>query len=169
MDLLLAVSVEQWILLGVLLLVLIVSPIFMMAKNKKAMATTQKMIDELKKGDTILTTAGVIGKVISIDSKEGYKTVTIETGDEKHKGYMCIDIASVYYNLSNPTQSQTQPQNTSVNKTETKLETKTEEKTKNNDVTTNLVEEIKETTVQENDVDKTTVKTKKSSKSKKSK
>ena len=165
MDLLLAVSVEQWILLGVLLLVLIVSPIFMMAKNKKAMATTQKMIDELKKGDTILTTAGVIGKVISIDSKEGYKTVTIETGDEKHKGYMCIDIASVYYNLSNPTQSQ----NTSVNKNESKLETKTEEKTENNDVTTNLVEEIKETTVQENDVDKTTVKTKKSSKSKKSK
>ncbi len=166
MNLLLAVSVEQWVLLGVLLLVLIISPIFMMAKNKKAMASTQKMIDELKKGDTILTAAGVIGKVVSIDNKEGYKTVTIETGDEKHKGYMCIDVASVYYNLSNPTQPQG-----AVNKTENTKETKTEEKTENTenkDVTTNLVEEIKETTKSEQNSQEKTAKTSKSKKSKKS-
>lgn len=104
MNLLLAdTGVGQWILLGVLLLILIVSPFLMRAKNKKEVENQQKLMDAVKKGDTILTSAGVIGKVVGIDNKEGYKTVTIETGDEKHKGYMCIDIASIYYNLSNPT------------------------------------------------------------------
>jgi outer membrane biosynthesis protein TonB len=60
------------------------------------------MIDNLKKGDTVLTYAGVIGKIVGIEDKQGYKTVTLETGNEKHKGYMCIDVASIYSNLSNP-------------------------------------------------------------------
>ena len=104
MSLILAdVGVGSWILLGVLLLVLIVSPFLMRAKNKKEMESQQKMMDAIKKGDTVLTSAGVIGKVVGIDSnKQGYKTLTIETGDEKHKGYMCVDIRSIYYNLSNP-------------------------------------------------------------------
>ena len=167
MNLLLAVSVEQWVLLGVLLLVLILSPVFMMAKKKKAMASTQKMIDELKKGDTILTAAGVIGKVVSIDNKEGYKTVTIETGDEKHKGYMCIDIASVYYNLSNPVQPQNAVQNNNANTKETKTEQ--EQTLDNKNVTENIVEEIKETTVEDQNGDKKVTKTSKSKNSKKSK
>lgn len=126
MQMLLSTTVEQWILLGVLLLILVLSPIFMMAKNKKAMANTQKMIDELKKGDTILTTAGVIGKVISIENKDGYKTVTIETGDEKHKGYMCIDVASIYYNLTNVNDQQNIKENV---KADSKLDMKTNSKT----------------------------------------
>ncbi len=74
----------------------------------------EKMMDAIKKGDTVLTSAGVIGKVVGIDNdKQGYKTLTIETGDEKHKGYMCVDIRSIYYNLSNPVVD-----NTSVKKEE---------------------------------------------------
>ncbi len=97
------VGVGSWILLGVLLLILIVSPFIMRAKSKKEMETQQKMMDAIKKGDTVLTSAGVIGKVVGIEAnKQGYKTLTLETGDEKHKGYLCVDIRSIYYNLSNP-------------------------------------------------------------------
>ena len=102
MNLLLDVQWGQFVLLGVLVLVLIASPFFMRAKNKKEAEYQQKMIDNLKKGDTVLTYAGVIGKIVGIEDKQGYKTVTLETGNEKHKGYMCVDIASIYSNLSNP-------------------------------------------------------------------
>ena len=102
MNLLLEVQWGQFILLGVLVLVLIASPFFMKARNKKETEMQQKMMDNLKKGDTVLTYAGVIGKIVGIENKDGYKTVTLETGNEKHKGYMCVDIASVYSNLSNP-------------------------------------------------------------------
>ena len=102
MNLLLEAQWGQFVLLGVLVLVLIASPFFMRARNKKEAENQQKMMDNLKKGDTVLTYAGVIGKVIGIEEKQGYKTVTLETGNEKHKGYMCVDIASVYSNLSNP-------------------------------------------------------------------
>ena len=102
MNLLLDVQWGQFVLLGVLVLVLIASPFFMRAKNKREADFQQKMIDNLKKGDTVLTYAGVIGKIVGIEDKQGYKTVTLETGNEKHKGYMCIDVASIYSNLSNP-------------------------------------------------------------------
>ena len=102
MNFLLAVGVEQWILLGILVLFLIGAPFVMRARNKREMANAQKMIDSIKKGDNVLTASGVIGKVISLDNKQGYKTVTIETGDEKHKGYITLDVAAIYANLSNP-------------------------------------------------------------------
>lgn len=119
------VGVGSWILLGVLLLILIVSPFIMRAKSKKEMDTQQKMMDAINKGDTVLTSAGVIGKVVGIDAnKQGYKTLTLETGDEKHKGYLCVDIRSIYYNLSNPV-----IENTPEKKAEEtpKVEQKTEE------------------------------------------
>ena len=73
------VGVGSWILLGVLLLILIVSPFIMRAKSKKEMDTQQKMMDAINKGDTVLTSAGVIGKVVGIDAnKQGYKTLTLE-------------------------------------------------------------------------------------------
>lgn len=119
------VGVGSWILLGVLLLILIVSPFIMRAKSKKEMDTQQKMMDAINKGDTVLTSAGVIGKVVGVDAnKQGYKTLTLETGDEKHKGYLCVDIRSIYYNLSNPV-----IENTPEKKVEEtpKVEQKTEE------------------------------------------
>ena len=108
-----------------LVLILIVSPFIMRAKSKKEMDTQQKMMDAINKGDTVLTSAGVIGKVVGIDAnKQGYKTLTLETGDEKHKGYLCVDIRSIYYNLSNPV-----IENTPEKKVEEtpKVEQKTEE------------------------------------------
>ena len=102
MNLLLADQIGSIILLGVLVIFLIASPFVMKAKNKRDMDNAQKMLDGIKKGDNVLTASGVIGKVISIETKEGYKTVTIETGNEHHKGYLTLDIGAVYANLSNP-------------------------------------------------------------------
>lgn len=93
---------SSWVLLGVLALFLIISPFLMKAKNKKEMDKAQQMIDSIKKGDMVMTAAGVVGKVISIENKLDMKLVTIETGDEKHKGYMAMDINAIYANLSNP-------------------------------------------------------------------
>ena len=39
------------------------------------------LLDSLKKGDEVMTASGVIGKIISIDTKVGYKTITIETNE----------------------------------------------------------------------------------------
>ena len=102
-------NVSTWILLGVLVLFLIVSPFLMRAKNKKEMEKAQQMIDSIKKGDQVMTAAGVIGKVISIDNKLDMKVITIETGDEKHKGYMTMDINAIYANLSNSIVPQEKP------------------------------------------------------------
>ena len=103
MNLLLAADqIGSIILLGVLIIFLVASPFIIRAKNKKEMDNAQKMIDSIDKGDTVLTASGVIGKVISIQTKEGYKTVTIETGNEHHKGYITLDIGAVYANLSAP-------------------------------------------------------------------
>ena len=105
MSLLLAeagVGASQWIMFGLLIAIIIIAPIFMNMRNKKEMAKAQQVMDSLKKGDKILTTAGVIGKIVGIEEKDGYKTVTIETGDEKHKGYMTMDINAIYMNLSAP-------------------------------------------------------------------
>ena len=110
MNLLLVESsnIGSLIFIGLLLVILVISPIILRVKNKRDMETAQKMLDSLKKGDEVLTSAGVIGKVISIDTKVGYKTVTIETGDEKHKGYQTLDINAIYLNLSAVPQEQAQ-------------------------------------------------------------
>ena len=99
---LLLVDVSQWVLFGILIVIIVLAPVLMGARNKKEMAKAQQVMDSLKKGDKVLTSAGVIGKIVGIADKDGYKTVTIETGDEKHKGYMTVDIAAIYMNLSAP-------------------------------------------------------------------
>lgn len=110
MNLLLSNQIGSIIVLGIVILFLFASPFIMRMKNKKQMEEAQKMVDAIKKGDMVLTSTGVIGKVISIDKKEGFKTVTIETGNEHHKGYMCLDINAVYTNLSNPVIAEPTPE-----------------------------------------------------------
>lgn len=116
-------GIMSWILLGVLALFLIISPFMMKAKNKKEMDKAQKMIDSIKKGDKVMTASGVIGKAIAFEEKDGFKTITIETGDEKHKSYMTLDINAIYANLSAPM----------VENTPKKEESKPEEKIENHD------------------------------------
>lgn len=110
MNLLLAVDASQWVLFGVLVLIIILAPIFMGMRNKKEMAKAQEVMDSLKQGDKILTSAGVIGTIVSINEENGYKTVTIETGNGDYKGYMTLDIQAIYMNLSEPVAPEVQPE-----------------------------------------------------------
>ena len=131
----------------------------MKAKNKKEMDRAQKMIDSIKKGHQVMTASGVIGKVVAIEEKNGFKTVTIETGNEKHKGYMTLDINAIYANLSNPsTQSTVNP--VQENKEQAEKQPKQEEQ---NIVEENVVEQSKE---QQPKVEEAKKDTKKSSKKK---
>ena len=146
MNLLLADQVGSIILLGVVIVFLFASPFIMRIKNKKQMEEAQKMVDSIKKGDMVLTSTGVIGKVISIDKKEGFKTVTLETGNEHHKGYMCLDINAVYTNLSNPVIEEPKPE-VVENKEEVKEEKQEEavvETTEKSAASEEVVEEQKE-------------------------
>lgn len=120
-------GIMSWILLGVLALFLIISPFMMKAKNKKEMDKAQKMINSIKKGDKVMTTSGVIGKAIGFEEKDGFKTITIETGDEKHKSYMTLDINAIYANLSAPMVENV------AKKEESKPEEKVESKAENHD------------------------------------
>ena len=58
----------------------------------------------MEKGDRVLTTAGVVGKVVEIEEKDGFSLVTIETGTAKHKGYLTLDVYAIAENLSKPMQ-----------------------------------------------------------------
>lgn len=65
------------IMIGVLLLFFV----FMSRSNKKRENETRQMLDNLKVGDEVTTTAGIIGQIVSIKEE----TVVIETSRERTK------------------------------------------------------------------------------------
>ncbi len=89
-------GVAQWVLIGVVVLLLIAYPLLMSRKNKQA---NEKMIEQtnsLKRGDEILTTSGVYGKILEVKQDGEAKKVVIETGSGKNVSYMTIDAYSIY-------------------------------------------------------------------------
>lgn len=100
MSLLLALGTEQIVLFVVLLAILILYPVFLVIRNKKATNQQQQVYDSLTKGDKVLMSCGIIGKVVKIETKNDIKIVVIETGDEKHKSFLTFDINAVYLNLT---------------------------------------------------------------------
>ena len=65
------------IMIGVLLLFFV----FMSRSNKKRENETRQMLDNLKVGDEVTTTAGIIGQIVSIKEE----TVVVETSRERTK------------------------------------------------------------------------------------
>ncbi len=59
--------------------------------QKKRMTEQQKMLSELKKNDDIVTTSGILGKVMGITDK----VVTIEVDDKVHVKMLKSQIAQV--------------------------------------------------------------------------
>ena len=89
-------SVNQFIGIGVLLALLVGFFIYSYFKNKKDREKYQEMTNSIEKGDKVLTSAGIVGKVVSVDVKDSMKSITIETGDSKHKGYVTVDSQAIY-------------------------------------------------------------------------
>lgn len=135
MKLLLATDVNQYIWIGVLLVLLVGFFVYSYFKNKRNQEKYQEMTNNLEKGDKVLTSAGIIGKIVSVEVKEGMKSITIETGDSKHKGYITVDSQAIYVVLDKANK----PKEENLQKVE-EIETKVEEKVED---TATEIEEIK--------------------------
>ena len=79
-------------------LMLVVMYFFMIRPQQKKMKTQKKFIEELKKGDLIVTTGGIHGKVVSLD--EG-STLVIDSEGTRLK----IEKSSISSDLSAPLNS----------------------------------------------------------------
>ncbi len=96
MSLLLALDATQIVLIVLIGLLVIAYPLLMMRKNKKENQRMTEQTNSLKRGDKVLTTSGVYGKIIDIKLDGTAKQITIETGSDKYKSYMTIDAYAIY-------------------------------------------------------------------------
>ena len=98
MESLLLASTENiinYILIGIVVLMLIALPIMMNQKNKRETQKIQEQTNSLKVGNKILTTSGVYGTITEIKFDDTQKLVVIETGG-KTKSYMTVDAYAIY-------------------------------------------------------------------------
>lgn len=100
MSTLLSLDTTQIILICLIAVLLIAYPIIMFAKNKKENQKITERTNSLKKGDKVLTTSGVYGKIIDIRLEGNSKQITIETGSGNYKSYMTVDAYAIYSVIS---------------------------------------------------------------------
>ncbi len=72
----------------VVLIAIMIIPTYL--RNKKENAKRQEVMSQLKTGDSIITTAGVFGKIVSVRETTIGRVYVIETGDDSHKSYQEI-------------------------------------------------------------------------------
>ena len=139
MNLLLAdVQPTQWILLGVIALLIICYPIFIVYKNKKEQQKVKELTDSIKVGKEVLTSSGVYGTIVNIEEKDNCKIVTLETGSEGYKSYIAFDVLAIYTVL-NP-----DPPANAETKEETKESVEKEQSEVNKEETEEEVKEVKQ-------------------------
>ncbi len=88
-------NVWNYVLIGVVVLLLLALPIFMNQRNKKETQKVQEQTNSLKVGDKVLTTSGVYGTITEIKFDDSKKTVVLETGG-KTKSYLTVDAYAIY-------------------------------------------------------------------------
>lgn len=88
-------SVWNYVLIGVVALLLIAMPIMMSQRNKKESQKIQEQTNSLKVGDKVLTTSGVYGTITELKFDDSKKVVVLETGG-KTKSYMSVDAYAIY-------------------------------------------------------------------------
>lgn len=86
----------QWVLLGLIVVLIILYPVFTVYRNKKEKEKFDNLSKELKIGDRILTSSGTYGEIVSINERDNAKVLTIKTGDDINFGYMAVDVLTVY-------------------------------------------------------------------------
>ena len=132
MSTLLSLDTTQIILICLIAVLLIAYPIIMFAKNKKENQKITERTNSLKKGDKVLTTSGVYGKIIDIRLEGNSKQITIETGSGNYKSYMTVDAYAIYSVISDQlpvAKDVTVPEKEAAEtKPEAKVEAKVEEK-----------------------------------------
>ena len=86
---------SSWLLLGVFVVLMVLMLVVPSISNKKRMAAYREMQDNLKAGDKIQTIGGIVGRLVKIKDKNGYKTIVLETGDKDKKMYIEFDINAI--------------------------------------------------------------------------
>ena len=127
--------VGEYILLGVLVVLLIGMFVASYIKRKKYNTNLNQLREDLKKGDKVMTDSGIVGEVVDSYEEEGYKYFILRSGKGEHTGYYTVHGNAIYYvfgkdNANNATQT---------NKETTKKSNKKENKEQPKDV------EVKET------------------------
>lgn len=159
-------NIVNYVLIGIVVLMLIALPIMMNSKNKKETQKIQEQTNSLKVGDKVLTTSGVYGTITELKFDETQKLVVIETGG-KEKSYLTVDAYAIYTVFKSEEELKAE----ALKKEEeekAKLEKKDAKKEKNKEekvaIETPSKEETAEAEVVENAETKDTKKTKKSKK-----
>ena len=89
-------GVEQYILIGLIVLLVIAYPLLVSSRNKKDKQRMEQQTNSLKRGDKVLLTSGVYGKIIDIEQDGERRLITIETGSGKNKGYVTVDAYAIF-------------------------------------------------------------------------
>lgn len=123
-------NIVNYILIGVVVLMLIALPIMMNQKSKRETQKIQEQTNSLKVGDKILTTTGVYGTITELKFDDTQKLVVIETGG-KEKSYMTIDAYAIYTVFKSEEELRQEQEKLEAEKKEKELkkEEKKEEKT----------------------------------------
>lgn len=83
------------IICGVLVVALIAFYIFSSVNNKKRMEQFRQMQGDLKAGDVVQLTSGIIGRVVRVSEIVGIKTIVIETGEKNNKSTLEVNIDAI--------------------------------------------------------------------------
>ena len=101
---------------------------FMIRPENKRKKKAQEMRDSLKKGDTITTIGGIVGKIVAINDVNAVdKEFVLETGLDGSKSTMVFDFNAIYQVMSksgNPAEAKKEE----VKPVEVAAEEKVEEK-----------------------------------------
>ena len=117
-------TVEQWILIALIVVLVIAYPILVTTRNKKENQRMQQQTNSLKKGDKVMLTSGVFGKIVDMEQEGDRKLITIETGTSKNRGYVTVDAYAVYQVITDAPAPAPQPEKAEA------VETKPEEPAK---------------------------------------
>lgn len=112
MNLILAeIQASQWVLLGVILLVIVCYPVLMIFRNKREQKKVTELNQSIKLGKDVLTSSGVYGTIVDIrDGENGSKIVTLQTGVDDKKSYLSVDSLAIYMVLNPDPVEPAQPQ-----------------------------------------------------------
>ena len=89
-------GITSWILPAVLLVLVIGIFVLNYFRSKKSREEMKNVINSIKVGDRVKTYSGFYGKIVDITETTDGKVATIQTGDDKHKSFISIDMNAIY-------------------------------------------------------------------------
>ena len=85
----------SWIFIIVLLVLVVLYFVSFFLRNKKDKQRREELYSGLKKGDYVMTYAGVVGRVVEIFERDGGRVVTIQTGQGGLRGYTTVLVDAI--------------------------------------------------------------------------